>query len=941
MVWGFNRGDLDAARARRSRISVRDPFLAEPLPPSQRTEVELDQLHAFFKNPVAYFISHRLEAHLPVSEEEPSVLLPVELSGLDRWRVASRLLEARLAGIDTDRWCAVERQRSTLPPGSLGQRTVEACADEVEAVAAVAASIGVGNGPPDPFEIEVKLPSGIRILGTVPLSLPAPHRGPARISYSTLKPEHRVHAWLDLMALAATDPRHRWRSVAVGRPNSSGGTPRCSTSASPEAEPTGGAWRNGHWRWRSTAIAAASANRSPFLPTSPTPSTPTGPGPPTGRTTTPFPTATIPPWSWPSGVWGSTKFWPSLHDLTIRATGGPDPPVRPPSVRHHRGDHSVLARFHRSRCPEPGHRGVMSSDTGAPFAVVDPLPRGGLAIEASAGTGKTTALADLATRFLAESGVATSELLIVTFTRAATNELRARVRNRLIEVADRLEDGDPPATATGPGEVDPFDDPVVGLLAARDKAVHARRLRAAAVEFDAATITTIHGFAVQVRSALGEAAGIDPEVTLVDEGDQIVLQTCADVLAEASASERPAADLPTLSELGAATMRAASRPDMVLEPHSVDQRATPAQLALRQLVEQSVLRLDGRRRRQGTASFDSVLVDLCGALTGPGSEAAVASLRRRYRVALIDEFQDTDPVQWRIFERLFGEPNAGTTLVVVGDPKQAIYGFRGGDIDTYINAVKDRDLLEHRSMHANWRSDVAVLAALDVLFAGATFGDQSIRYLPVTAARPAQHRRLRDGSGASLPALSLRLAIDPGIRRTRTASQVVVAAGARAIEEDLVARVRDLLDHATIPSAGEDGPPRPVRPQDIAVLVNRNDECTAFQSALADQGVPAVVAQGETCFDPRPPNRCGGCCTPWVGRPTPVGPAPTPCRGSAVGAQSSSTRRSMPIWPLCKRTSAPGPSSWPPTRWPRCWRGCGRPAVWPARSCPVRTAIAT
>ena len=101
---------------------------------------------------------------------------------------------------------------------------------------------------------------------------------------------------------------------------------------------------------------------------------------------------------------------------------------------------------------------------------------------------------------------------------------------------------------------------------------------------------------------------------------------------------------------------------MVLQPQTVDQRATPAQLTLRQLVEQSVVRLDGRRRRQGTASFDSVLVDLCRALTGPGSEAAVASLRRRYRVALIDEFQDTDPVQWRIFQRLFGEPDAGTTL---------------------------------------------------------------------------------------------------------------------------------------------------------------------------------------------------------------------------------------------------------------------------------------
>ena len=222
-VWSFDGGDLDAALARRSRSSFREPFLAEPLPPSERMEIELDQLHAFFKNPVAYFIGQRLEAHLPVSDEEPSVLLPVELSGLDRWRVATRLLEARLAGIDTDRWCSVERQRSTLPPGSLGQQIVEACSDEVEAVAAVAASIGIADGPPDPFEIEVALPSGIRILGTVPLSLPGPHRGPARLGYSGLKPVHRVHAWLDLMALVATDPRHRWRSVAVGRPNSSGG----------------------------------------------------------------------------------------------------------------------------------------------------------------------------------------------------------------------------------------------------------------------------------------------------------------------------------------------------------------------------------------------------------------------------------------------------------------------------------------------------------------------------------------------------------------------------------------------------------------------------------------------------------------------------------------------------------------------------------------------
>ncbi len=222
-VWGFDPGDLDAAHARRSRTSVRAPFLAAPLAPAPPIEIQLDQLHAFFKNPVAYFIGQRLEAHLPTPDEEPSVLLPVELTGLDRWRVASGLLAARLAGVDTGRWLSVERRRSTLPPGSLGDRAVEACAGDVEAVAAVAASMGVAGAPPDPFEIAVTLPSGIRILGTVPLNLPRPHRGRCRLSYSILKPEYRVQAWLDLMALVATDPRHRWRSVAVGRPNPSGG----------------------------------------------------------------------------------------------------------------------------------------------------------------------------------------------------------------------------------------------------------------------------------------------------------------------------------------------------------------------------------------------------------------------------------------------------------------------------------------------------------------------------------------------------------------------------------------------------------------------------------------------------------------------------------------------------------------------------------------------
>ena len=156
---------------------------------------------------------------------------------------------------------------------------------------------------------------------------------------------------------------------------------------------------------------------------------------------------------------------------------------------------------------------------------------------------------------------------------------------------------------------------------------------------------------------------------------------------------------------------------------------------MRELVEESVLRLTERRRRSGTLSFDGVLTDLCEALTGPRSGAAVESLRSRFKVALIDEFQDTDPVQWGIFRRLFGERGAGTTLVLVGDPKQAIYGFRGGD----VRRTSTPSMTKRSSTTPARCCQLAVRRvrphALDTLFGGATFGDPTIPFVPVKRAR--------------------------------------------------------------------------------------------------------------------------------------------------------------------------------------------------------------
>ncbi len=469
-----------------------------------------------------------------------------------------------------------------------------------------------------------------------------------------------------------------------------------------------------------------------------------------------------------------------------------------------------------------------------PLDLADELPTGTLAIEASAGTGKTYALAALATRFIAEEDVSASELLIVTFTRAATNELRAKVRERLIEAADHLERD----------EGVPTDDALLVRLASDHRPLRLERLRKAVTEFDSATIATIHGFATQARSALGAAVGTDPDATLVDDTAELVAQTCADVLARAAVTEPSAEDLPELAILRSATATLVGRPDLALAPMP-GHGATRGQLLLRELVERSAAEVGDRRLRAGTRSFSDVVVELRDALTGPGSAAAVDALRNRFKVALIDEFQDTDPVQWDIFRRLCGEQGEGTRLVVVGDPKQAIYRFRGADIDTYLAAVGDDSLVEHRSLVTNWRSDGAVVASLDALFRGATFGAESIRFVPVSAAPRHEVRRLRTVDGEPLPALSLRLAVGAGITRAKNQPAEVIGGSAeRAIEADLVERIRDLLDHARIPASEATAEPDRVRPSEIAVLVNKHDQAASVQAALVAQGVPAVVARG-------------------------------------------------------------------------------------------------
>ena len=223
IVWGYDRHELAGALARRARSSSRPRFLAAPLPPTDVGVIDLADLHRFFTNPAAAFFSQRLRVRIPTVEDEIPSVLPMDIGGLDGWNVGTRLLEARVAGFTFDQWLAYERVLGTLPPGPLGDEAVRSLGVAVERVVDSARILGVRPGPPEPFPVDVRLPDGTRVTGTVPLRLHPESPGPARLSYSKAKATHRVAAWLDLMALVATDPSVPWRSLALSRPDRPGG----------------------------------------------------------------------------------------------------------------------------------------------------------------------------------------------------------------------------------------------------------------------------------------------------------------------------------------------------------------------------------------------------------------------------------------------------------------------------------------------------------------------------------------------------------------------------------------------------------------------------------------------------------------------------------------------------------------------------------------------
>ncbi|WGX97250.1 UvrD-helicase domain-containing protein [Nocardioides sp. L-11A] len=461
----------------------------------------------------------------------------------------------------------------------------------------------------------------------------------------------------------------------------------------------------------------------------------------------------------------------------------------------------------------------------APFDIRGPLPTGTTLLEASAGTGKTWTIGALVTRYVAEEGVPLEQLLVVTFGRAASQELREQVRHQLVE-AERALSPEPADVPAEPTEV------IAQLLDCppEQRLLRHRRVTQALADFDAATIATIHQFCSLVLDSLGVAGDTDARARLVEDLDDLLVEVVDDLYLRAFA-QLPDGTGPAFShtEALAIARTVVGDPQAELEPADLP-RDDPAG---RKVAFATAVRaeLDRRKRRLGVLSYDDLLRQLADALE-PADSPARARMRARWRIVLVDEFQDTDPVQWTVFDRAF---SGHATMVLIGDPKQAIYAFRGGDVSTYLTAAETATT--RQTLAVNRRSDAELLAGLGHLLGGAELGDPRIVVHDVQA-----HHSGSRLAGAPRPA-PFRLRV---VRREtfgkRGTTALPVAKVRPHIARDLAHDVRALLaGDATFEG-------RPLRPNDIAVICYRHADLAAARAALQEVGVAAVIAGGGSVF---------------------------------------------------------------------------------------------
>ncbi len=570
---------------------------------------------------------------------------------------------------------------------------------------------------------------------------------------------------------------------------------------------------------------------------------------------------------------------------------------------------------------------------------------GRILIEASAGTGKTFNIGLIYLRLLLERGLRVEQILVTTFTEAAAQELRERLRRRLLEAERRLD-----GTQSAPAQPDTLEAWIDANFSG-DTATALRRVQIARIDFDRAPIATIHGLCrriqrdyplesgaafatdklVDEKSLLRECVedfwrrrylggGVDPQEAsaVLPGGPEALVRDLGGLLEGSVEAKQVDGDVQiqrVIAELGNAQNIAELRRlgadktlykkgkkalrDRVLaaanlletretgvavwqekiekyfasaeiqEHQSVD---VPVRLGahaliaalqnLRELIKCQKNFARGnvlaaalaycreelpRRARQRDVQTFSMLIDAVHArLCGANADAALADcLFEAFPAALIDEFQDTDQRQFEIFDRIYRD-GAGASrglLLMIGDPKQAIFGFRGGDIAAYLRASEHAE--QRYSLAVNRRSSTALVGALNALYAtrDGGFDDERIRYRTVQAGAKADQAPYTRAAAPVERALSIhrfrgdaRDANDKLINTLGALEKIAL--------EDCANRVAELLN-----DAGRKIGRLRVSPGDIAVLVPANAQIVALRKLFAARGVPCVGSGRASVFD--------------------------------------------------------------------------------------------
>lgn len=565
-------------------------------------------------------------------------------------------------------------------------------------------------------------------------------------------------------------------------------------------------------------------------------------------------------------------------------------------------------------------------------------------IEASAGTGKTYTLAELYCRLILEKDLKVSEILVVTYTRAATEELRDRLRQKLVDARDDLLN-DPADRKMFPAIVEPED-----IRSASYKLISAIQ------GFDEAAIFTIHGFCQRVLADFAFESGLRFELELIGD-DLALLQSATDdfwrreistadkdfVAYLISKNETPETLLRSVKNLvGKPYIQNLAVPEidmdrcieqaqsacvelkkfwldeseqviaalnnkallngnkyrtasvekwLILLTKMMTEEAVPALLfegfekftqgkmeeglkkgqvlpelyfwrvceqvleayqnlkQARELQHQQLrvtllnyLResLPEQKLKQQVQSYDDLLINLDQALHGQRGDWLVEQLRNQYRAALIDEFQDTDPVQYASFSRIYAD--SGLPTFLVGDPKQAIYSFRGADIFTYLTA-KSRSEHEH-TLTTNWRSHPNLVSAVNCLFErhDEPFMYEDIPFHAVGAARDSAVAL--DVAGMESSALQFMWA---GSNKPMSKRELTTISATVTADEIAQLLNKSYQEQAHLFDEKQDET-RSLTGGDIAVLVRNHRQANAVQQCLQQRGINSVQQGRDNVF---------------------------------------------------------------------------------------------